>query len=108
MTTIKNRVAVVLAGVFAFGSFSAIKITGADWPCFRGPNHNGISTEVINWPKGGPKKVWKINVGIRHSAVSVGGYRAYTMGNRKATDTVFSLDVARRKIVWKQSYPCNE
>ena len=70
MTTIKNSVAIVLAGVFAFGSFSATKIMGADWPCFRGPNHNGISTEAISWPKGDPKQVWKINVGIGHSAVS--------------------------------------
>jgi outer membrane protein assembly factor BamB len=108
MTTIKNSAAVVLAGVLAFGSFSATKIMGADWPCFRGPNHNGISTEAISWPKGGPKQVWKINVGIGHSAVSVVGNRAYTMGNANDTDTVFSLDVATGKIVWKHSYPCNE
>ena len=97
MTTIKNSVAVVLAGVLAIGSFSVTRIRAADWPCFRGPNHNGISTEAISWPKGGPKPVWKINVGIGHSAVSVVGDRAYTMGNANDTDTVFSLDVATGK-----------
>jgi outer membrane protein assembly factor BamB len=100
--------AVVLAGALAFSSFSATKTLGADWLCFRGPNHNGISTEAISWPKGGPKQVWKINVGMGHSAVSVVGDRAYTMGNANDTDTVFSLDVATGKIVWKHSYPCNE
>lgn len=108
MTTIKNSVAIILAGVLAFGSLSATKTLGADWPCFRGPNHNGISSETINWPKGGPKQVWKINVGIGHSAVSVVGNRAYTMGNANDTDTVFALDVATGKIVWKHSYFCNE
>jgi len=84
VTTIKNSVAVVLAGVFAFGSFSATTIMGADWPCFRGPNHNGISTEAISWPKGGPKQVWKINVGIGHSAVSVVGDRASALSHMES------------------------
>src|SRR5258708_38140086 len=103
----KNTVAVVLT-VLAFSSSSATGAMGADWPCFRGPNHDGISAEAITWPKGGPKQVWKINVGIGHSAVSVAGDRAYTMGNNNDTDTIFSLDVATGKVVWKYSYPCNE
>src|SRR5215207_156257 len=108
MTTYKNSVAIVLAGVIAFGSPSANRIMGADWPCFRGPNYNGISTEAVSWPKGGPKQLWKINVGIGHSAVSVVGNRAYTMGNANDIDTVFALDVATGKTLWQHSYPCNE
>ena len=81
---------------------------GADWPSFRGPTHDGKSAEAITWPKDGPKQLWKINVGIGHSAVSVVGDRAYTMGNTNDTDTVFSIDVATGKIVWTHSYPCNE
>ena len=81
---------------------------GADWPSFRGPTHDGKSAEAITWPKDGPKQLWKINVGIGHSAVSVVGDRAYTMGNTNDTDTVFSIDVATGKVVWTHSYPCNE
>ena len=55
-----------------------------------------------------PKQLWKINVGIGHSAVSVVGDRAYTMGNTNDTDTVFSIDIATGKIVWTHSYPCKE
>ena len=54
------------------------------------------------------RQLWKINVGIGHSAVSVVGNRAYTMGNANDTDTVFSIDVATGKVVWTHSYPCNE
>jgi outer membrane protein assembly factor BamB len=91
------------------GSFFLNMVQSADWPAFRGPNHNGISSEAIAWPKtGGPKQLWKINVGIGHSAVTVVGNRAYTMGNANDTDTVFALDIATGKTVWKHSYPCNE
>ena len=48
------------------------------------------------------------NVGIGHSAVSVVGDRAYTMGNTDDDDTIFSIDIATGRIVWKHSYPCNE
>jgi len=34
----------------------------ADWPSFRGPNHDGKSAETITWPKTGPKQLWKINL----------------------------------------------
>lgn len=106
MTTPKYGFALVLTSVLALGSSTTT--TGADWPSFRGPNHNGKSAESITWPKDGPKQVWRINVGIGHSAVSVVGNRAYTMGNSNDTDTVFSIDVATGRIVWTHSYPCNE
>src|SRR5262252_5277648 len=89
-----------------FAALAALPLS--DWPCFRGANHDGISTEAIAWPKRGPREVWKINVGIGHSALSVVGDRAYTMGNANETDTIFSIDVATGRIIWKHSYPCNE
>ena len=106
MTTMKHTVAVALTSMLVFGS--STQMMGADWPSFRGPNHDGISAEAITWPKDGPKQLWKINVGIGHSAVSVVGDRAYTMGNANDTDTVFSIDVATGKVIWTHSYPCNE
>src|SRR6476646_6804468 len=108
MRIMSNNPGVILAVTFAFASFPATRIMAADWPCFRGPNHDGISTETIAWPRNGPRQVWKINVGIGHSALAVVGDRAYTMGNANETDTVFSIDVATGKIIWKHSYPCNE
>ena len=36
-------------------------IKGGDWPQWRGPERNGISTEtglLREWPKGGPKLLW--------------------------------------------------
>ena len=105
MTT-RNFSAAVLTIMLVLGS--SIGMTAADWPYFRGPGHDGKSAETLTWPKDGPKQLWKINVGIGHSAVSVVGDRAYTMGNANDTDTVFSIDVKTGKVVWTHSYPCNE
>ena len=102
MTT-RKHIVVVLTTVLALGS--STRMMGADWPSFRGPTHDGKSAEAITWPKDGPRQIWKINVGIGHSAVSVVGDRAYTMGNTNDTDTVFSIDVATGKVIWTHS-PC--
>src|SRR6185369_97986 len=36
---------------------------GVDWPCWRGPNHDGIAPSspklLDSWPKEGPKLLWK-------------------------------------------------
>jgi outer membrane protein assembly factor BamB len=106
MAIMKHYLALILAAAVA--SSASTVLMGADWPSFRGPTHDGTSAESISWPGGGPRQVWKINVGIGHSAVSVVGDRAYTMGNANDTDTVFSIDVATGAIVWTHSYPCSE
>src|SRR4051794_30890966 len=98
--------ATVVASLLTLGSVATL--VAADWPSFRGPSHDGKSAESIAWPKDGPKALWKINVGIGHSALSIVGDRAYTMGNTDDIDTVFSIDIASGRIVWKYSYPCNE
>lgn len=87
---------------------ASITLVAADWPSFRGPRHDGTSAEAVAWPRNGPRELWKINVGIGHSAVSIVGNRAYTMGNTDDIDTVFAIDVATGKVIWKHSYPCNE
>jgi outer membrane protein assembly factor BamB len=106
MTILIRNAALTLACVLAAAASGGAR--GADWPSFRGPTHDGVSAEAIRWPAGGPRQVWKINVGIGHSAVTIVGDRAYTMGNANETDTIYSIDVATGKIVWTHSYPCNE
>jgi outer membrane protein assembly factor BamB len=106
MTSPNSRFPVFVANVLLLSAITPAG--GADWPWFRGIHHDGKSTEDIVWPKTGPKKIWSLNVGIGHSALSVAGNMAFTMGNTDATDTVVAIDVSTGKIVWKYSYPCNE
>lgn len=80
----------------------------ADWPWFRGPDHNGISQETgwsTQWPAAGPKQLWKAKVGIGFASFSVSAGRVYTTGNAKDTDTIFCFDANTGAEVWKYSYP---
>ena len=80
-----------------------------DWPRWRGPNLNGISNEkgwTTSWPKEGPRQLWKAEVGIGFSAVTVADGRVFTLGNENETDSVFCFDEKSGKQLWKASYPC--
>jgi outer membrane protein assembly factor BamB len=94
----------LLAVLFLVGYLPA---EADDWPNWRGPNFDGISTESL--PAKLPEKlpvIWKRNVGIGFSSVSVQGERVLTMGNRDGRDTVICLDAATGETLWKHSYLC--
>jgi hypothetical protein len=57
----------------------AASTMAADWPQWRGPRRDAISTEtglLKEWPSGGPPLVWKAKgLGAGYSSVAVvGGY----------------------------------
>ena len=55
------------------------EIGAADWPNYRGPDHNGISTEagwVAKWSNDGPKVLWKASLGLGYAPVSVAALMA--------------------------------
>jgi outer membrane protein assembly factor BamB len=79
----------------------------ADWPCWRGPDHNGISKETHwrdTWPAGGPPIAWRASVGTGFSSFAVSRGKLYSLGNTDDQDTVPCLDAATGKEVWKHSY----
>jgi len=85
-----------------------LAVCGDDWPQWRGPQRNGISAESgwsDRWPSEGPKVAWKARLGLGFSSFVVAGERAYTMGHADGQDTIFCLDAATGKEVWKHSYP---
>jgi outer membrane protein assembly factor BamB len=82
----------------------------ADWPNWRGPNHNGISNEtswVATWPKEGPKILWKKSIGTGFSSIAVSKGRIYTMGNIDNTDIVYCFDEESGVEIWRWPYPCD-
>jgi outer membrane protein assembly factor BamB len=83
--------------------------TDGDWPGFRGPHRNGISTEggwPAEWPAEGLKRLWSVEVGGGYSAVAVAAGRAFTLGNRDGRETVYALDAETGREIWKYSYAC--
>jgi len=79
-----------------------------DWPCFRGPTHDGKSAETDWSPRAlsAGKILWRAEVGKGHSSFAVVADRAYTMGNSDNQDSVFCFDGKTGKVIWKESYPC--
>lgn len=80
-------------------------IHAADWPEWRGPNRDGISTEtglLKAWPEDGPKLVWRIDkIGGGYSTPSVVGDRLYVLGSEGRNDEfVRALNTEDGSVVW--------
>lgn len=80
-------------------------ILASDWPNFRGPNHDGISTETgfsTKWPKTGPRELWQRVVGAGFSSFAIVGDRLYTCGTVDQRQSLFCLNASTGEIIWKQ------
>jgi len=79
---------------------------GGDWPQYRGPNQDGISTERINpvWPAEGPKALWKVPLPSGYSSLAVVGDKVFTLISREVKgemrELCIALDAATGKEVW--------
>ena len=83
-------------------------VFAADWPNWRGPNYDGISTETDWNPKAleNPEITWTAEIGTGFSSVSVANGKAYTVGNvNKETDVVYCFDALTDKELWRHEYP---
>jgi outer membrane protein assembly factor BamB len=87
---------------------STTLLRAGDWPQWRGPNRDGISTEKNwsdKWSADGPAVKWKASVGLGFSSFVIGGGRAITTGYSDNKDTVFCFDAVTGKALWKHEYP---
>ena len=59
-------------------------LRASDWPQYRGPGHDGISTELIrtNWAQETPLRVWRVNIGPGLGSLSIAGGRVFTQVRR--------------------------
>lgn len=81
---------------------AAATLQAADWPIWRGPNHDGISSEKLTGTT--VKKVWEAQIGIGFASFTVAAGRVYTTGHADGKDTVFCFDATSGKEVWKHAY----
>ena len=77
----------------------------SDWPSWRGPNRNGISTEtglLDTWPEEGPKLLWRIDkaLGSGFSSVAIADGRIFTVGKRQGEAQLIALDLKDGKELW--------
>lgn len=100
----ESRVIRFLA-LIALISIASFTLSAADWPQWRGPNRDGVSTEtglLSSWPASGPPVVWKAEgLGEGYSSLAIAGGKIYTQGQRGRQEFVIALDAASGKKLWE-------
>jgi len=79
---------------------------GLEWPQWRGVNRDGLSAEtglLDEWPEGGPREIWRIEVGDGYSGVAVVNGKLYTMWDENGTQFLFCLDALTGKELWRHA-----
>ncbi len=74
-----------------------------DWPNFRGPRYDGISTETgfhKKWDKELPL-VWERKIGPAFSSLAIVGDRIFTAGTVDKKQTVFCLNATNGDVIWQ-------
>ncbi|MDG2391133.1 MAG: PQQ-like beta-propeller repeat protein [Planctomycetaceae bacterium] len=93
-----------LAAVTLVLTLSTVLYAG-DWPQWRGPNRDAISTEtglLKAWPADGPPLAWKISgVGEGYSSVSIFNGKIYTLGDLEDGSYLMALNEADGSELWK-------
>lgn len=77
----------------------------SDWPSWRGPNRDGISTEtglLDSWPEGGPKLLWRVDkiLGNGYSSVAIANGKIFTIGKRGKEAELIALNLEDGKELW--------
>jgi outer membrane protein assembly factor BamB len=81
----------------------------SQWPQWRGPNRDGVSTEtglLTAWPAEGPKVLWKAKAGDGYSSLVVDAGRAYTLLQDGEDEAVVCWDAETGKESWRLGYAC--
>jgi hypothetical protein len=86
----------------------AFPARAADWPQLLGPGRDGHSAETKlnwNWPKEGPKLLWKLDAGAGWAGPVVAGERLIHFHRVGDNEIVLCLDPATGKEKWQHKYP---
>lgn len=94
----------ILTGSLTTALICSSTVFAGDWPQWRGPNRDDVSSEsglLKKWPGKGPEKLWMFgDAGLGYSGYSIVGNTLYTMGSRDAVEYVIAVDVTNGKQKW--------
>lgn len=96
----RSTLAAILSAVIMGGG------ARADWPNFRGPNHDGISDQTgfqRVWTEPIPL-VWERNIGSAFSSFAAVGDRIYTCGEADGRQTLMALAADTGEVIWTNSF----
>ena len=86
------------------GRAQSLQGDSGDWPQWRGPNRDAVSTEtglLREWPTGGPSLKWRATgLGDGNATVAVSGAKVFTMGQRDGIAYLIALNGATGSEIW--------
>ena len=104
----KTRMYVCILVILIFSLCTQYSIAeDFDWPRWRGPNGDGLSSETEWDPAalaGGPNILWKADVGAGYSNVAIKDNRLYAMGLKERKFTLFCLNAENGKEIWRYQF----
>lgn len=81
-----------------------------DWPQFLGPNRDGVTCETklsLTWPKDGPPRLWKREIGSGYAGPVVRGDRLILFHRIENREIIDCLDPKTGDVRWTFSYRCD-
>ena len=95
------------ARTLVFASGISATLLAADWPQWRGPDRNGLSTEtglLQQWPPSGPPQLWSISsLGAGYGSLAVAGNAIYVQGAKDRQSIVYALNRADGRGLWSKA-----
>jgi len=91
-------------------SAAALAAAAEDWPHWRGPRYDNVSTEtglLRAFPAGGPKVLWDRPIPGGWSQPSISRGKLYTMTEDEKHEIVLCLDPRTGEQQWAYRYPCD-
>ena len=77
---------------------------GKNWPQWRGPQSDGISTEtglLVDWSERSPRVVWQRPLGTGFSSFALANGRLFTLAAIDDVESVFCLDADTGETLWQ-------
>ena len=87
---------------------TAVTRAATDWPQYLGPTRNGVyggPPLSESWGSGGPKVVWRKQVGQGFAGPAVVGTRVILFHRVGSEEVLESLDAKTGNAVWRYAYP---
>jgi outer membrane protein assembly factor BamB len=81
-------------------------VIAQDWPQWRGPNRDDVTTGIKvpdAWPKELTQK-WKVTVGRGDASPALVGERLYVFVRDESGEVILCLDAASGKEIWRDKY----
>lgn len=101
----------VLAGKLTAGDGQPAAALPGSWPSFRGPLRDGISADTtplaLEWPQGGPRALWSVDVGEGYGGAAIHEGRVYLIDydQGKKQSALRCLSLADGREIWRYAYP---